>query len=92
MHLRKLLAECGPWCTAAAPARIAQSLESRWGGARVFMTIPAVKQRWRAEGRDPKGGAERLAADIEQAILDCGGEREHVERVLLACTGGHLFV
>lgn len=92
MSLRRLLAESGPWPSVLTATRIAHAVESRWKGARVFMTIKAARLRFRAEGRDPRGAAECLAADIEQAIHDCGGQRAHVDRILLACMTNWIHV
>ena len=91
MRLRNLLSESGPWPMMTEPFSIALDVERRWGGTLTFMTIGAAQRRWRADGRDPTGGAESLAFDIERAILAGGGEDEHVRRVLLACMSSHLY-
>lgn len=92
MRLRSLLVDAGPWPPGVEPAVIAARLEARHHGARVFVTRPAAKRRWRIEGRHPRGAAEHFAADIEGAILGSGGTDAHVERVLLACMSSHVFV
>ena len=90
--LRKLLHECGPWPEGADPDAIAEQVEAAWKGARVFMVRPAVKRAWRKEEREPTGAAERLAHDIEAAILAGGGDGERVELCLLALMTDHVLV
>lgn len=92
MLLRELLRNCGPWAVGTDPDAIAGRVEGKWKGARVFMTRPAVARAWATEGRPPRGAAERLAHDIEVAVLAEGGDRSHIERCLLAVMTDRIIV
>ena len=92
MHLRDALAECGPWPVVVEPREIAAAVAVGWGGARIYMTRPAARRAWRRERREPTGAAERLAADVEVAILAAQGTDAQVERVLTMAMGSYLWV
>lgn len=93
MHLRDVLAQCGPWGSAADPYAIARRVACQWGGARIYMTRDAARRAWRRRGDEPTGAAGRLAADVEGAILAApGGTDAHVERVLTMVMGSYLWV
>ena len=92
MLLRKLLHECGPWPERADPDAIADALSPAWRGARVFVTRTAARRAWRRAGREPRGAAERLAHDVEAAIVAGGGDGSHVERCLVGCMTSYLEV
>ena len=92
MNLRNLLRDSGPWPHNVRPEAIEARLHPRWKGVRVFMKQPACKRIWRRERRDPAGAAERLAADIEAAVLVEGGDEYHVRGVLVGCMGSYLNV
>ena len=92
MHLRDVLTECGPWPMATGPHEIADGVRERWGGARIYITRPAARRAWRRERREPTGAAERLAADVESAILAAHGTDAHVERVLTMVMGSYLWI
>ena len=92
MHLRRLLADAGPWPLTIDVERALTRVTLNWRGCRVWMTIPACRLAWRRANRPPAGAAERLASDIEAAIRAEGGGEEHVRRVLAGCMAGYLEV
>ncbi len=92
MHLRDILLEAGPWGLGQDPDVMYVRVREQWRGARVHMTTSAARRDWRKRRREPLGAAERLAADIERAILAEGGTELHVDRTLLASMGWHLFI
>lgn len=92
MHLRDVIPQCGPWPMVVDVHGIAPIVAARGGGARVYMTRSAVRRRWYRDHREPRGAAEMVAAEIEQAVLASGGTMEHVERVLTMTLGGYLWI
>ena len=92
MHLRSLLIECGPWGMAQDPVAMYARVRKHWRGSRVYITQGAARRAWRRGKREPEGASERLAADIEAAVLAEGGTHEQAGRVLLACMSTYVFV
>ena len=92
MLLRDVIAESGPWEPRQSPERIAGRVEGDWRGSHVYMTAAAAKRLWPREGRPPRGAAERLAADIERAVLAEYGTGDQVDRILFALMGSRVTI
>ena len=92
MHLRRLLDDCGAWPEEEGREAVIHRLRPAWSGTRVFMTKNACRRAWRGECRGPFGAAERLANDIEAAILAEGGTDAQVRDVLLGCLSAYLEI
>ena len=79
--------------TALAPGvarRLLAALERRWGGTRFYLPLAAARLTWR--GAEPRGAAERFAADVVRETGAAGGSRRDAELLLLSLAGHRISV
>ena len=71
-------------------AGVAESVDIRWQGARLYLPMRAARFHWRLS--QPFGAGETFADEMRMQILLRGGTVENARAVLLPLVGRHFVV